>query len=72
MKLSLCLVKYHAMKTYVGMEVQLHTLLTSAIDGGKWSVSRPGRFIPSEGLPVTRGIGGWVGPRRCPENDIWT
>jgi len=32
-KLSLCLIKYHAMKTFGGMEVYLHTFLTSALDG---------------------------------------
>jgi hypothetical protein len=37
--------------------------LTSALDGGEWSVSRPGRFIPSERAPGTHWIGGWVGPR---------
>jgi hypothetical protein len=39
--------------------VQLHSFLTSALDGGEWSVSRPGRFTPEE-LWLT---GGWVGPR---------
>jgi len=39
------------------MEVWLHALLTSALDGGEWSASRPGRFNP--GNPWT---GGWVGP----------
>jgi hypothetical protein len=54
--LSLCLTKYHAiacinclinhraMKTYGGVAVQLHAFLTSALRGGEWSVSRPGRF----------------------------
>jgi hypothetical protein len=31
------------MKAYWGEEVQLHTFLTSALDGGEWSASRPGR-----------------------------
>jgi hypothetical protein len=43
--------------------VQLHVFLTSALDGGEWSASRPGRFTPREGAPVTHWIGGWVGPR---------
>jgi hypothetical protein len=34
------------MKTYWGVEVQLHAFLTSALDGGEWSASRPGRFTP--------------------------
>jgi len=32
------------MKTYGGVEVQLHTFLTSELDVGEWSGSRPGRF----------------------------
>jgi hypothetical protein len=47
-KLSLCLTKYHAMKTYWGVEVQLHAFLISALDGGEWSASRTGRFDPWE------------------------
>jgi hypothetical protein len=37
--------------------------LTSALDGGEWLASRPGRFIPKERAPVTLSIGGWVVPR---------
>jgi hypothetical protein len=37
--------------------------LTSALDGGEWSASRPGRFTPREIAPGTHWIGGWVGPR---------
>jgi hypothetical protein len=37
--------------------------LTSALDGGEWSASRPGRFTPKERASGTHGIGGWVGPR---------
>jgi hypothetical protein len=39
--------------------------LTSALDGGEWSASRPGRFTPTERKPCTHWIGGWVGPRAC-------
>jgi hypothetical protein len=28
--------------------MKLLTFLTSALDGGEWSVSRPGRFIPGQ------------------------
>jgi hypothetical protein len=38
-------------------------LLTSAVDGGEWSASRPCRFTPGEGAHGTHWIGGWVGPR---------
>jgi hypothetical protein len=34
--------------------------LTSALDGGEWSVSLPGRFTPRERVPNTHWIGGWV------------
>jgi hypothetical protein len=37
--------------------------LTSALEGGEWSASRLGRFIPRERAPDTHWIGGWVGPR---------
>jgi hypothetical protein len=37
--------------------------LTSALDGGEWSASRPGRFTLRERTLGTHWIGGWVGPR---------
>jgi hypothetical protein len=46
----------------VVVEVWLHTFLTSALDGGEWSASRPGRFTPRERPPDTHWIRGWVGP----------
>jgi len=30
----------------MGVEVQFHTFLTTALVGGEWSASRPCRFIP--------------------------
>jgi hypothetical protein len=36
---------------------------TSALDGGEWSASRPGRLTPRERAPGAHWIGGWVGPR---------
>jgi hypothetical protein len=53
--LSLCLINHHALKTYGGLEVQLH-----AVDEGEWLLSRPGRFTPKERAPGTQWIGGWV------------
>jgi hypothetical protein len=38
-------------------------LLTSALGGGEWSDSRPGRFTPRERPPGTHWIGSWVNPR---------
>jgi hypothetical protein len=37
--------------------------LTSALDGGEWLASRPGRFVTREETSGTRWIGGWMGPR---------
>jgi hypothetical protein len=37
--------------------------LTSALDGGEWSASRPGRFTPSERAHGIDWIGGWLSPR---------
>jgi hypothetical protein len=37
--------------------------LTSALYGGEWSASRPGRFASMERAPGTHWIGGWVGPK---------
>jgi hypothetical protein len=47
-KLSLCFTKHHAVKTYWEVEEELHALITSALDGGAWSVSGLGRFTPRE------------------------
>jgi hypothetical protein len=38
-------------------------LLTSALDGGEWSASRPGRFTRKKRVPGTHWIGGLVNPR---------
>jgi hypothetical protein len=46
------------MKAYGEVDVDIHIFLTSALAGGEWSTSRPGRFTPG-----THGIGGWVDPR---------
>jgi hypothetical protein len=62
-KLSLCLTKYHAMKTYWEWRYSSTHSLTSALDGGEWSASRPGRFTLMERAPITHWIGGWVGSR---------
>jgi hypothetical protein len=46
------------MKTYGRVDVYIHVFLTSALVGGEWSASRPGRFTPG-----THWLGGWMGPR---------
>jgi hypothetical protein len=48
------------MKTYGEERVEL---LTSALDGGERSDSRPGPFMPRERALTTYWIGSWVGPR---------
>jgi hypothetical protein len=56
------------MKAYGGVDVQVHIVLTSALVGGEWSVSRPCRFTPGEREHGTHWIGGWVDPRACLDN----
>jgi hypothetical protein len=60
-KLSLCVTKHHAMKAY-WRNSSTHSLI-SALDGGEWSASRPGRFTPRKRAPGIHWIGGWVHPR---------
>jgi len=45
-KLSLCMTKNHAMKTYEGVEVEVRAFLTLTLHEGERSASRPGRFAP--------------------------
>jgi hypothetical protein len=40
------------MKAYGEVDVYIHIFLTSALVGGEWSASRPGRFIRGKELPV--------------------
>jgi hypothetical protein len=51
------------MKAYGGVDVQIHIFLTSALVGGEWSASRPGRYNPGKRAPGTHWIGGWVEPK---------
>jgi hypothetical protein len=51
------------MKTYGEVDVYRHIFLTSALPGGEWPASRPGRFKPGERAPGTHWIGSWVDPR---------
>ena len=45
-----------------GVQVELRTFLTWALDGGQWSTSRSGRFIPSKQAPYP--LNGWMcGPQ---------
>jgi hypothetical protein len=42
------------------MGVQTHVFLNSALVGGEWSASSPGRFTPGERAPSIHWIGGWM------------
>jgi hypothetical protein len=64
MKLLQHLIKHYTVKIYRGVvDVQLHTFLTSALDGDEWSVSHLSHFMPKQRAPGTHWIRGWVGPR---------
>jgi len=56
--LSLCLINYNAIKTHREVEVQIHVFLTSTLDVGEWSASRPDRFHPAKkrAVPVERRV----------------
>jgi len=45
------------------VEVQLHTFLTSVLDGSELSALCPDHFTPQERAPDTYWTVGWVGPR---------
>jgi hypothetical protein len=64
------------MKVYRGVDAQTHIFLTSALAGGEWSASRPGRFTPGERDPGTHWKGGWADPRASLDDvekrKIWT
>jgi hypothetical protein len=52
-KTSVFLTKYHAMKTYGGVDVQQDAFLTSATNVEELSASRLGRFNLRVRAPVT-------------------
>ena len=43
----------NAMKAW---ELYLHQFFTLTLDGGRWSASRPGRFLPGERAPGTHSL----------------
>jgi hypothetical protein len=55
-------VPLHAMEALVGEEYSSYSFLTSALDGGEWSASRPGRAFTPRGkdprYPLDRRLGG--------------
>ena len=56
-------VHVQAMKEYRRMVLRLHSLLTSALDGGECSGCSAGHFIPRKSVPGIHQVGGWMGPR---------
>jgi hypothetical protein len=52
-KMSLGLIRHHAIKIYREVEVLLHSFLTSTLDVGGWPTSQPGRLTPGESGRVT-------------------
>jgi hypothetical protein len=46
----------YTMKTYAGVDAEIRVFFISALVGGEWSASRPGRFTPEEGATGTRWI----------------
>jgi len=51
------------MKTDGGVEMYLYAFSHSALDGGEWSVSRPGSSVPEEGSHDTHCTRGCVGTK---------
>jgi hypothetical protein len=51
------------MKAYGGVDVQIRIFLTSALSGGEWSASSPGRFTTGERAAGTHWIEGCVRPK---------
>jgi len=52
----------HVMKVYVGVQVRLHSFLTSALDIGEWSLSHPIILPLSGNTRDTHWIAGWMTP----------
>jgi hypothetical protein len=48
----------YAIKTYGGVDVEIHIFLTSALAGSDLSASRHSCFTPEERAPSTHWIGG--------------
>jgi hypothetical protein len=51
------------MEAYGGVDLKIYIFLDSALAGGEWSPSRPGRFACGERASGTHWKGGWVNLR---------
>jgi hypothetical protein len=64
-------VQLHAMVAHGGeMTYSSYSFLTSALDGGEWSASRPDALCPGERTLDTHCTGGWVGPRAGLDTEV--
>jgi len=48
------------MKAYMGVDVQLHSLLNLDMGEDERSTSLPGCFNPGHSVPYTHRVGGWM------------
>jgi hypothetical protein len=63
--------RYTPWRRLGGEEYSSYSFLTSALDGGEWSASRPGRtFTSGERTPGTHCTGGWVGLRAGLDTEV--
>jgi hypothetical protein len=44
---AVLLTEHHPWRRIGGVDMPFHVFLTSALDGGEWSASRPGQFTPT-------------------------
>jgi hypothetical protein len=58
-------VPVQAINAHAGVEVQLHSFLTSALDEDVWSTSRSIRFDPQRKSPPYGGHQSWSGEKCC-------
>jgi hypothetical protein len=63
--------RYTPWRRLGGEEYSSYSFSTSALDGGEWSASRPGRsFTPGERSPGIHCTEGWVGPRAGLDTEV--
>jgi hypothetical protein len=59
-----------AMQAPRGEKYNSYSFLISALDGGEWSASRPGRALPPGNDPGINCTGGWVGLRAGLDTEV--
>jgi hypothetical protein len=68
-KLSPCVTKHYATKTYGRVDAEIHVFLKLTLVGRKWWASISGRLTPEKRNALADWIGDWVG-RRGGLNDV--